>query len=141
MKKLEDTIVNIKEGAVLTINKCNSCGDASYASCLLLFDGKVFKDVKEVNLGDFLSVIPNIQKELDNGYIYKVNYLNEEKKYQSTIMRNIRNGGYKETFTEEMVNNFQVRSDNFLDSIIELDTKIAQTNNKNNKVVKIKEIA
>ena len=69
------------------------------------------------------------------------NYLNEEKKYQSTIMRNIRNGGYKETFTEEMVNNFQVRSDNFLDSIIELDTKIAQTNNKNNKVVKIKEIA
>lgn len=141
MKKLEDAIVNVKYGSILTINKYGHDDEKkSYASCLMLFDGKVFKDVKEVELGNLLSMIPNIQKELDNGYIYKVNYLREENKYQSNIVRCIRKGGYKEIISEEIVNNFEVLSDNFLDSIIELDTKIAKFNSLGG-VVKKKVIA
>lgn len=142
MKKLEDAVVNVKEGSILTINRY-SCNDEkkSYASCIMLFDGRVFKDVKEVDLGDFLSIVPNIQRELDNGYVYKVNYLREEQKYQSNIVRRIREGEYKEILSEESVNDFEVFSDNFLDGIIELDTIIARTNFEKNKIVKEKVIA
>jgi len=135
MKELKDAIINIKEGAVLTINKYNNRYDGiSYASCLLFFDGSVFKDVKEVNIGDFLRITPNVQRLLDNGYIYKVNYLRDENKYQSTIIKKIREGGYKETFKEETVNNFQVQSDDFFDSIVELDTKIAGFSNADKNI-------
>ena len=142
MKKLKDAIINLKVGAVLNISKYNQTnGKSKYCSCLMLFDGRVFKDVKEVNLGDFLSMIPNIQNELDNGYIYKVNYLFEQQKYQSTIIKRIRKGGYKEPQIEEIVDNYQVLSDSFIDSIIKLDTTIAQTNSKKNELVKIKVMA
>lgn len=137
MKKLEDAIQNVKEGCVLTINKCK---ENSYSSCLVLYDGLVFKDVKEVELGNFLNNIPNIQKELDNGLIYKVSYLFEEHKYQSTIIRYVREGGYKEKPQEEIVDDYLVISDSFLDSIMELDTKLAHKD-KNTKKLKQKVIA
>lgn len=140
MKKFEDAIQNVKEGCELTINRCSRNDESPvYASCLTLYDGGVFKDVKAVELGIFLTNIPNIQKELDNGLIYKVSYLKEEQKYQSTIIRYVREGGYKEKPQEEIVDNYLVISDSFLDGIIELDTKLANKNS--NKKSKQKVIA
>ena len=134
MKKLEDAIENVKEGCVLTINKHNNTEKKLYASCLMVYDGVVFQDVKAVELGNFLNNLPNIQKELDNGYIYKVSYIFGEQKYQSTIIRYVREGGYKEKPQEEIVDDYLVISDSFLDSIIKLDTKLANKNNKTKKV-------
>lgn len=131
MKKLEDAIENIKEGCILTISRYSRSNEKPlYSSCLSIYDGLVFQDVKAVELGNFLNNIPNIQKELDNGYAYKVKYLFEQHKYQSTIIRYIKTGGYKERIEEEIVDNYLAICDSFLDSIIELDTKLATKNNE-----------
>lgn len=142
MKKVEEVLLNIKYGSVLTINKYSRNDEKpQYASCLVLYDGAILKDVVEVELGNFLSMMPNIQNQLDNGYICRVKYLLREKKYQSTILRTVSKGGYKEICKEETVDDFQVLSDSFIDGIMKLDAKIAQANSKDDIVVLKKQIA
>ena len=130
MKKLQDAIESVKYGAVLTINK-DKYKINTYNSCIVLYDGRIFKDVKAVELGDFIKIIPNIANQLNLGYTYQVKYLFEEQKYQSNIVHCIRKGGYKELDYYETIHNFEVFNGSFLDSIIELDTKIANGIDKN----------
>lgn len=137
MKKLEDVIQNIRYGSVLTINKdfFNQKND-EYNSCIIVYDGRIFKDVKAVEIGDLLRMVPNITYQLDQGYIYQFKYLSEEGKYKSTIVHRVREGGYKESYKDETINDFEVLSDNFLEGIIELDTKIANFDNKSKSIIK-----
>ena len=136
MKKLEDVIENVRYGSVLTINKEKNINNDKYNSCIILYDGRIFKDVKVVELGDFLEMFPNIKNQLDDGYIYQVKYLYEEEKYQSSIMHLIKDGGYKEQPKEEIIHNFKVLSNDFFDSIIALDTKISEFSNQDKQVKK-----
>lgn len=133
MKKLKEAVNEIKYGSILTINK-EDCPKAAteYASCLMVYDGTIFMDVKEVELGDFIKEVPNIQEKLDSGYICKINYLYEENRYQSAIIEDIN----EETLKDATVSNFIVLSDNFMNSIIELDTMIANSYKKGKKIVK-----
>ena len=55
-------------------------------------------------------------------------------------MKKIKEGGYDEPSVEEVVGDFTVLSDNFLDSIMGLDTKIAQSNQNNKQPIKEKVI-
>lgn len=135
MRKLEDVVDEIRYGSVLTINKeKNYKNNNKYNSCIIMYDGKIFIDVKEVELGNFLEIVPNIKLQLNNGYIYRVKYLSDEAKYQSEIINLVRSGGYKEIEKEETINDFLVVGDSFLDSIIELDTIIAQTSCKSSLI-------
>lgn len=133
MKKLKEAVNEIKYGSILTINK-EDCPktETQYASCLMVYDGTIFRDVKEVELGDFIKEVPNIQKKLDKGYVCKINYLYEEDRYQSSIIKHIS----EERIKEETVSNFTVLSDNFMDSIIKLDTMIANTYKNGKSLVK-----
>lgn len=141
MKKLEDVIINIRYGSVLAINKdFSSVKNNEYNSYIIVYDGRVFKDVKVVELGEFLKIMPNITSQLDQGYIYQFKYISEKGKYKSTITHQVRDGGYKEPFKDKTINDFEVFSDNFLDGIIELDTKIATFTN-NTGMIKEKRIA
>lgn len=127
MKKLEEAIESVKDGSVLKIKKSNNL---NYDSCIIIYDGSIFMDVKAVDLENFLDEFPNIKNQLDIGYIYKVNFFSESSKYQGTILKSIRDGKYKQTVKEDIVDNFEVISDDFLTCIIELDTKIASSNLK-----------
>lgn len=138
MKKLDDVVYSVQYGSVLTINKNKIVRDELYGSCLIVFDGTISMDVKKVELGNFLSMIPNIQKQLDKGFTYIVKYLYEEEKYHSSIIIHTEEDSYKNQ--KNIVNNFQVLSDDFFNSILELDTKIAQSN-IDTKLVKEKVIS
>ena len=142
MKKLQDAVENVKYGSVLTINKdIYNPNNNKYCGCISLYDGRILTDVKSVRLGDFLKLVPNISNELDQGYTYQVKYLSEERKYQSSIMYCVRKGGYKEPNSYETVKNFEFISDSFLDSIIELDSKIANVNYVEEQLKKERKIA
>lgn len=136
MKKLEDAISNIRYGSVLIIKKNQSENKHEYNSCIIVYDGRIFEDVKVVELGDLLKMVPNITSQLDQGYIYQFKYLSAEGKYKSTIVHRVKEGGYKELFKDEIINDFEVLSDNFLDGIIDLDTKIANFDNKSKSIIK-----
>ena len=49
MKKLDEAIENIKYGSVLTINK-DKINHQVYNSCIVVYDGRIFVDVKIINL-------------------------------------------------------------------------------------------
>ena len=72
MKKLKEAVNEIKYGSILTINK-EDCPktETQYASCLMVYDGTIFRDVKEVELGDFIKEVPNIQKKFKKGMPHK----------------------------------------------------------------------
>lgn len=140
MRKLEDVVEDVRYGSVLTIDKDSNINN-KYSGCIIMYDGKVFMDVKEVELGNFLEIAPNIKKQLDHGYIYQVKYLNESEKYQSQIIGLVNENQYDGRLKEEIISDFQVFSDNVLDSMIELDTIIAQASSKKNMLIKEKVIA
>ena len=141
MKKLKEAVESVKYGAVLTINKDNrNVKNNKYNSCIILYDGRILKVVKCVELGDFLSIIPNVANQLDKGYIYQVKYLHEERKYQSTIQY-ITENSEEELHRQKVIGIFEVQSDSFLDSIIELDTQIANLEYMSRLISKEKRIA
>lgn len=143
MKKLQDEIENIKYGHTLIVKWDKfSQKTNQYNGYTLLYDGSVFKDVRAVEVGDFFKILPNIAHQLELGYTYQLKYLSKEKKYESTITKRIRKGRSEEVYEDIIINNFNTVSDNFLDGIIALDTKIAQFNNKvkNIEIEKTKKI-
>lgn len=120
MKKLSAAKENIKEGSVLTLSDMSG-----YCACLIRYDGKILKDVNEVEIGDLLEELPNIKNMIGNEKYLKVWYSLEKRKYESAIMSKVRKGGYKEKCKEEVVGDFIVNSESLEYSLIDLDTKLS----------------
>lgn len=129
MKKLEDVIENIKEGSIILINKnVQNEPESRYSSFIVLYDGTIQKDVKEIEVGGILNSIPNIKKELDKGYIYQVKYDREKKEFQNSILKEIIPSRYSRKSSYELVNDFSINTSEFITGLIELDTKIISDN-------------
>lgn len=120
MKELSDVINNIKFGSILCIDHYISSNKNIYNSYLKEYDGDIFLDVKTVNLGNLLEHLSNIKKLLNEGYSYQLLYDFIEKKFQSTI--------YKKINLDECISVFQTSNTDYLEGMIELDTKIASDN-------------
>ena len=133
MKTIVDVKETIETGSILTV-----FGHGGYCACITRYDGKILDDVHEVEVGPFLEHLPNISEIIKIGKYLKIEYDRIKKEYQSTIMHQIRKGGYKEEFNEETVTDFCIKSPNLEESLISLDTKIACSNKTNNKLVKEK---
>lgn len=125
MKRLEDVIDCIKYGSVLIIKQKESEKD-NYEGTLIRQDGKIFDDVFSVEIGKFLNLLPNIKQQISKGYTYHTIYNYEQDNYQSTIMNMTINDKYTTITSDQIIDNFQVTSNSVLDSMIELDTKIAE---------------
>lgn len=137
MKELKDAINEVRNGSILTINKnILNQKEPTYDSCLIVYDGDILVDVKGVELGDFLSQLPNIKKQLDNGYIHKISYNDEEGIYQSAIIKSLIDSECKKNHQEKPVNDFLTLSEDILNSIIDLDKKIANSYKKGKSLVK-----
>lgn len=131
MKKISDVKENIKEGSILTLSNISG-----YCACIIRYDGKVLKDVSEVEFGNLLEELPNIKNVIENEKYLKVRYNFEQRKYESAIMNKVRNGGYKEVYQEELISDFLVNNESFEASLIDLDTKLSIEK----KVPKVKQI-
>lgn len=127
MKELNEIMNDIKFGSVLLIDNNNSNDKKAYNSYIKEYDGDIFLDVKTVNLGNLLEHLINIKQLLDEGYTYQLLYDFIEKRYQSTIYKGKPNNKKKINLGEYAIT-FQTLSENFLDSIIELDNQIANSN-------------
>ncbi len=132
MKKISDVKENIKEGSILTLSNISG-----YCACIIRYDGKVLKDVSEVEFGNLLEELPNIKNVIENEKYLKVRYNFEQRKYESAIMNKVRNGGYKEVYQEELISDFLVNNESFEASLIDLDTKLSIEK----KVPKVKQIS
>ena len=132
MKKISDVKENIKEGSILTLSNISG-----YCACIIRYDGKVLKDVSEVEFGKLLEELPNIKNVIENEKYLKVRYNFEQRKYESAIMNKVRNGGYKEVYQEELISDFLVNNESFEASLIDLDTKLSIEK----KVPKVKQIS
>lgn len=122
MKRLEDVIDCVKYGSILIIKQNHKNNE--YEGTIIRQDGKIFDDVLSVEIGKFLNLLPNIKNEIDKGYIYHALYNFEPKTYQSSII-DINNNKYTNIASNQIIDEFQVLSNSVLDSMIELDTKIA----------------
>jgi len=118
MREINEVIDNVKFGSEIEISRNMNI----YAGYMKQYDGEIFKDVKRVELGDFFESLSNIKELLDSGYTYQVSYNTKTNKYRSSISNESNN---KESI-------YQVEDENFLDSIINLDTVIA--NDKSNDI-------
>lgn len=123
MKEIKDVKENIKYGNVLTVS--SNINQTEYYACMTKYDGRVFQDVIEVQIGSFLDQIPNIKEKIGYGQYLKVEYDLETREYQSAIMYKIREGGYQEPFKEQVWENFCNKNIVLEDSLIDLDTEIA----------------
>ncbi len=126
MKKVKDAVGYLTCGFVMTMKKDNS----DYIGYILKYDGSIFEDVFIIEIENFLTQFPNIEKQLDKGFSYHAVYDIETKKYQSSIISSDKKEGYKTLKPEEIIEKLQVLNTNFLDGIIDLDTKIANQMNK-----------
>lgn len=133
MKKLEEVINYVKDGSVLLIKKSDTESE-EYYSYIIKYDGGVFKDVILAELNEVISEIPNIAEQLNLGNSFCVLYSIENKQYRSSVIANIENSKNKKLFEEKIIKGFQVSSEDFLVSIIDLDGKIA--NMPSDKIMK-----
>lgn len=127
MKKINDVRENIKLGAVLTV-----LGTNGYCACMSRYDGRILKDVIEVELVNFLDALPNIKNAISSGNYLRVEYDLTKMKYQSSIMQEVRTGDYNEIPIVEVVSDLSIDCKELEDSLIGLDTKIAIKNKKEN---------
>lgn len=126
MREINEVIDYVKFGSKIEIAKNMNI----YTGYMKEYDGEIFQDVKKVELGSFLESLSNIKELLDSGYTYQVSYDTKKDKYESIMLNE--NNKNKEPI-------YQVENENFLDSIIILDTVIAST--KNNDTSKQKRIS
>lgn len=126
MKELSDVINDLKFGTILCIDSRISNNQHTYSSYIKKYDGDIFLDVKSVNLGNLLDCLVNIKKLLNEGYSYQLLYNFGEEKFQSTIYKG-NNPNKKEINLDDCTSAFQTFSDDYLEGMIELDTKIAST--------------
>ena len=136
MRKIEDVIENIKYGNVLTISNYNSLKEDNNHACIIKYDGRILKDVSEVEIGSFLEQIPNIKSKISDSTYFQLKYDYESSLYQSSIMHKVRQGGYKEEAISQVSSDLLTQNYDLIDSILDLDAKIAQR--KISKVVKCK---
>jgi len=137
MKKLEEIIEYIKEGSIFTIKKYFYNEDKSnYSSCITIYDGRIIMDVKTVEIRDFLLNIPNIKQQIDEGFIYRVQYDRERNVFENAIVSETTKDKYVSASFYEIVNNLLVNSTDFLDGIIELDTRIISAKDNESKMSK-----
>ena len=128
MKKLEEIVECLKEGSVFTIKKYSYGEDKTdYSSCITIYDGRILIDVKTVEIRDFLLNIPNIKKQIDNGFTYHVKYNHEKEVFENAIVTETTEDIYKEASKYHTVNDLLAISSDFLDGIIELDTRMIST--------------
>ena len=133
MKKLEEVINYVKDGSVLLIKR-STLEEEEYFSYIIKYDGGVFKDVILAEINEVISEIPNITEQLNLGNSFCVLYSVENKQYRSSVISNIENSKNKKLFEEKIIQGFQVSSEDFLGSIIDLDGKIA--NMPSDKIMK-----
>jgi len=124
MRKINEVIGNVKFGSQIEIARNMNI----YTGYMKQYDGEIFKDVKKVELGNFLESLSNVKELLDNGYTYQIRYNPNTHKYNSSILN-------ENNEDKKLI--YQVEEENFIDSIINLDTVIAS--NKNN-VLSIKKV-
>ena len=124
MKSFEKAIEKLSFGFVFTIKRDNLI----YNGYLLKYDGDIFKDILLVDVGPILDQFPHIKKEINYGYSYYGFYDMEQQLYQSTIIKPEQKGKHKALLPEEILDDYQVFHKDFISSIIELDTKIANQN-------------
>ena len=136
MKEIKDVKEDIRYGNVLTVSSNND--KTEYYACMTKYDGRVFKDVIEIQIGSFLDQIPNIKENIGYGKYLKVEYDFDNGEYKSAIMYKIREGGYKEPFQEQVWKNLCNQSPILEESLIDLDTKIASRKNQESQKQKQK---
>lgn len=135
MKKLEEIIESLKEGSIFTIKKYfYGENNSDYSSCIAIYDGRIFKDVKAVEIRDFLLNIPNIKEKIDCGYTYYVKYNTENKTFENIITSEITNNKYTEVSKYNTVDDLITISPSLFDGLIELETKIVNSKSKVNMV-------
>ncbi len=138
MKMMEDAIRDLSYGNKLVVSRdFISPQVTSYSSCLLHYDGKICKEATAIELGNFLEAIPFIKQQLDQGYFYQISYIKHIDKYQSSIMR-LKHYGCQKEYTNEIINNLSIMESKFLDSMIELEEKIARTMSPKKELQKVK---
>lgn len=135
MKKLEEVIEYVKDGSVLIIRK-SALESENYYSYIMKYDGSIFEDIIAAEINKVISDIPNIREQVDKGYSCRVLYSIEHKQYHSSIIKPVEDAKYKKISSEHLVQNYQVFNEDFLESIINLDTKIASKSS--NKIVEKK---
>lgn len=136
MKEVKEVKEDIKYGNILTVS--SNMDKTEYYACMAKYDGRILKDVLEVQVGDFLEQLPNIKEQIGYEKYLKVAYDFEKKEYQSAIMHKTRDGGYQEPFQEQVWGNLCTKSIVLEESLIELDTKIANQKNQESQKQKIK---
>ena len=136
MKEIKDVKKDIRYGNVLTV--FSNTNQTEYYACMVKYDGRVFQDVQEVQIGSFLDQIPNIKEKIGYGQYLKVEYDFNNRKYKSAIMHKIREGGYKELSQEQIWENLCNVNIVLEDSLIDLDTEIASRKNKESQKQKQK---
>lgn len=109
----------------------------NYIGYILKYDGEIFRDVKMADAQVFINQFPNIKKQLENNFSYHLVYNFDLRKYQSSLILPEKKEKYRIVRKEEIVENFTVSGDSILDSMIELDHKIAK-NEFSKKILKKK---
>ena len=127
MKELVDVINEIKFGSVLYIDSNNE----NLHSYIRQYDGDIFQDIKTINLGSVFDQLSNIKKLLGEGYIYHIIYDDDNGLYKNIIHKGQFNISSKEIIIDQDCNIFETKGNEFIDSIIELDTKIANSSKVN----------
>lgn len=122
MEKLERKMEYMSNYSVVMIRRENK----EYIGYILKYDGKIFQDVKIADPLSFIIQLPNIKKQLDEGFSYHLVYNFDYQKYQSSLIQSDKKEKYRLLKQEEIIEDFIVLGDSILDSMIELDHKIAK---------------
>lgn len=122
MEKLERKMEYMSEYSVIMIRK----EEEEYIGYILKYDGKIFKDVQVADAQVFINQFPSIKKQLQKGFSYHLVYNFDLRKYQSTMIKLDKKEKYQILKQEEIIEDFTVLGNSILDSMIELDHRIAK---------------
>ena len=123
MRSLVEVLKNLDRGNVIVINYDNS--GERYRGSIIYSDGEIPSFVYGIDVGNFFDVLPNIKKQLENGYIYQMRHDFSTSMYRNSLLKRRVSRDFPYSIEGTPIEEFYSEGIDWLDGILELDYKIS----------------
>ena len=135
MRKVEDVLTNIRYGWELRIAGSIIGDKGFYYGYICKNDGKIFKDVEQVLISNFMSKLPNLLEEVVGNNCFRLTYDYDKELYQSAIVHHIGFVNEKEQYIVDSKKN--TSSTSLEESVLKLENLLDKVNKKEKMKIKI----
>ena len=135
MRSLVEVLKNLDRGNVIVINYDNS--GERYRGSIIYYDGEIPSFVYGIDVGNFFDVLPNIKKQLENGYIYQMRHDFSTSMYRNSLLKRRVSRDFPYSIEGTPIEEFYSEGIDWLDGILELDYKISTVSVLESKIEKM----